>query len=126
VPVEMKRMFEDHVAKRIRSLAPNNLFQWRLRTFGLPESVVGEKLAGVEESFPGTVIGYRAHFPEIEVKVLARGASNAAAHELCDRAAAEVRARLGNTIYGDGDDTYAGVVGKALRTRGWTLAIAES
>jgi nicotinamide-nucleotide amidase len=73
VPREMKKMFEDQVAPRIRSLAPNNLFQSHLRTFGLPESAVGEKLAGVEQSFPGTTIGYRAHFPEIEVKVLARG-----------------------------------------------------
>jgi nicotinamide-nucleotide amidase len=126
VPVEMRRMFEEQVARRIRALAPNDLYQVRFRTFGLPESVVGEKLAGVEEAFPGTLIGYRAHFPEIEVKVLARGATNAAAHELCDRAAAEVRARLGSTIYGEADDSFGGVVGKALRARGWTLAIAES
>jgi nicotinamide-nucleotide amidase len=126
VPIEMKRMFEEQVVPRIRPLAPGNLFQNRLRTFGLPESVVGEKLGGVEEAHPGTIIGYRAHFPEIEVKVLARGASNAAAHEICDRATAEVRARLGAHVYGQADDTFAGVVGKALRSRGWTLAIAES
>ena len=71
VPREMKKMFEEQVVPRIRALAPNNLDQSRLRTFGLPESVVGEKLAGVEQAFPGTTIGYRAHFPEIEVKVLA-------------------------------------------------------
>ncbi len=126
VPMEMRRMFEEQVAKRIRSLAPNNQFQNRLRTFGLPESVVGEKLAGVEASFPGIVIGYRAHFPEIEVKVLARAASHAAAHELCERATVEVRARLAGHVYGEDDDTFAGVVGRALRARGWTLAIAES
>jgi nicotinamide-nucleotide amidase len=126
VPGEMRRMFEEQVARRIRSLAPNNLFQYHLRTFGLPESVVGEKLGGVEEAFPGTTIGYRAHFPEIEVKVLARGATHAAAHELCDRATLEVRARLGAHVWGEADDTFAGVVGRALRARGWTLAIAES
>ena len=126
VPGEMKRMFEEQVTKRIRVLAPNNLFQYRLRTFGLPESAVGEKLAGVEAAYPGTTIGYRAHFPEIEVKVLARAASHVAARDLCDRATAEVRARLGAHIYGEADDTFAGVVGRALRARGWTLAIAES
>jgi nicotinamide-nucleotide amidase len=126
VPREMKRMFEEQVATRIRALAPNNLYQLRLRTFGLPESVVGEKLQGVEPAFTGTTIGYRAHFPEIEVKVLARAASHSAARDLCERATAEVRARLGAYVYGDSDDTFAGVVGRALRTRGWTLAIAES
>jgi nicotinamide-nucleotide amidase len=126
VPAEMKRMFEDQVARRIRDLAPNNLHQSRLRTFGLPESVVGEKLAGVEAAYPGTTIGYRAHFPEIEVKVLARATSHTAAQELCDRATVDVRARLGAYVYGEAEDTFGGVVGRALRSRGWTLAIAES
>lgn len=126
VPREMKRMFEQQVAPRVRSLAPNNLYQSRLRTFGLPESVVGEKLDGMEPAYPGIVIGYRAQFPEIEVKVLARAASQSAARDLCERATAEVRGRLGPHVYGESDDTYPGVVGRALRGRGWTLAIAES
>lgn len=126
VPREMKRMFDEQVVPRIRELAPNDTHQVHLRTFGLPESVVGEKLAGVEAAFPGITLGYRAHFPEIEVKVLARGADRGAAVDLAERAADEVRARLGDVIYGTGDDTFAGVVGRALRTRGWTLAIAES
>ncbi len=126
VPREMKRMFEQQVAPRIRALAPNNLHQARLRTFGLPESVVGEKLDGVEAGFPGATIGYRAQFPEVEVKVLARAASNSAARDLCEKATLEVRARLGAFVFGESDDTYPGVVGRALRGRGWKLAIAES
>ena len=126
VPREMKRMFEEQVVPRIRALAPNESHQVRLRTFGLPESVVGERLAGVEEAFPGVTIGYRAHFPEIEVKVLARAKAEALARELCERATLEVRARLADVVYGEGDDTFAGVVGRALRGRGYTLAIAES
>jgi len=140
VPHEMKRMFDEQVVPRIRDIAPNDSYQLRYRTFGLPESVVGEKLRGVEEAFPGVTIGYRAHFPEIEVKVLARAPGpasrrpgepvpadpQAVVRELAERAGEEVRARLGDVIYGDGDATFAGVVGRALRTRGWTLAIAES
>ncbi|MFO0734410.1 MAG: competence/damage-inducible protein A [Labilithrix sp.] len=126
VPHEMKRMFEEQVVPRIREMAPNDSYQLRYRTFGLPESIVGEKLAGIEAANPGVTIGYRAHFPEIEVKVLARAAAHPEAVELAERAAAEVRARLGDVIYGNGEDTFAGVVGRSLRTRGWTLAIAES
>jgi nicotinamide-nucleotide amidase len=126
VPREMERMFEQHVVPRIRALAPDDSYQLRLRTFGLPESVVGEKLAGVEVAHPGATLGYRAHFPEIEVKVLARAGSRAAARTLCEAATAEVRSRLGSSVYGEGDDTFAGVVGRGLRARSWTLAIAES
>ena len=140
VPHEMKRMFDEQVVPRIRDIAPNDSHQIRLRTFGLPESVVGEKLAGVEDDFPGVTIGYRAHFPEIEVKILARAPGpgsrrpgapapadpQAIVRDLAERAAQEVRTRLGDIVYGEGEDTFAGVVGRTLRTRGWTLAIAES
>lgn len=126
VPHEMQKMFEEHVSPRIRTLATRNTHQIRLRTYGLPESLVGERLAGVEAAFPGVVIGYRAHFPEIEVKVLARAATNDAAREVCDRATVEVRGRLADVVYGDVDDTFAGVVGRTVRNRGFTLAIAES
>jgi nicotinamide-nucleotide amidase len=140
VPSEMKRMFDEQVVSRIRDIAPDDSHQIRLRTFGLPESVVGEKLAGVEGAFPGVTIGYRTHFPEIEVKVLARAPGpasrrpgapappdpQAVVRELAERAAQEVRSRLGEIVYGEGEDTFAGVVGRALRTRGWTLALAES
>jgi nicotinamide-nucleotide amidase len=126
VPREMKRMFEEQVVPRIRAMAPNDSHQIRFRTFGLPESVVGEKLDGVESAFPGVTIGYRAHFPEIEVKVLARAPDRAGAVDLAEKAAAEVTTRLGDVIYGGADDTFAGVVGRALRARGWTLAVAES
>jgi nicotinamide-nucleotide amidase len=126
VPREMRHMFEEQVVPRIRPLAPNTHVQSRLRLFGLPESLVGEKLAGVEQDYPGTTIGYRAHFPEVEVKVLARAGSHGAAGQLCERATTEVRSRLTTYVYGEADDTFAGVVGRALRTGGWTLAIAES
>jgi nicotinamide-nucleotide amidase len=122
----MRRMFDEQVMPRIRKLADNSSFQLHLHTFGLPESVVGEKLLGIEEASPGVIIGYRAHFPEIEVKVLAQGATRAAARDVCERVTAEVRARLGASVYGEAEDTFAGVVGRALRGRGWTLAIAES
>ena len=126
VPREIKKMFEEQITPKLRPLAPNDTVQTRLRTFGMPESAVGEKLAGIEDAFPGVIIGYRAHFPEIEVKVLAKGARFDDAHALCEAATKEVRARLGDIVYGDGNDTFAGVVGRVLRTRGLTLALAES
>jgi nicotinamide-nucleotide amidase len=126
VPREMKKMYEEQVVPRVRSLAPNDAYQVRLRTFGLPESIVGERLAGVEEAHPGVTIGYRATFPEIEVKVLARAAAHDEARTLCERATVEVRRLLADVVYGEGHDTFAGIVGRTLRTRGFTLAIAES
>lgn len=126
VPSETKKMFAEQVVPRIRALSSNDSHQIRFRTFGLPESVVGERLTGIEDAHPGVVLGYRAHMPEIEVKVLARAADADAARELATSAAAVVKERLADVVYGGGDDTFAGVVGQELRARGLTLAIAES
>jgi nicotinamide-nucleotide amidase len=126
VPVEMKRMFADHVVPAIAAMAPRLTFQRRLKTFGMPESLVGEKLAGIEAAYPGIILGYRAHFPEIEVKVHATAANEDAARVLADDAAREVRARLADVMYGEGDDTLPLVVGRALASRGLRLAVAES
>jgi nicotinamide-nucleotide amidase len=126
VPREMQKMFVEHVVSAVKPLAPDDRHQIKLRTFGLPESVVGEKLAGVEADHPGVILGYRAHFPEIEVKVLAVSRDRVAARELCERAAQLVRERLGTFVFGEGDESFPEVVTAALRARGKTLAVAES
>src|SRR5262249_31783278 len=48
------------------------------------------------------------------------------ARALAERAAAEVRARLGDALYGEGDDAFPQIVGRAVRGRGWRLVLAES
>jgi nicotinamide-nucleotide amidase len=126
VPAEMRRMFTEGVVPRIAALAARDTHQIHLRTFGLTESQVGELLAGIEADEPRVTIGYRAHFPEIEVKVHARGASAAAAEETSRRVAAVVEARLADVVFGGRDDTYPLVVGRALREAGLTLGVAES
>jgi nicotinamide-nucleotide amidase len=126
VPAEMRRMFSEGVVPRIAALAARDTHQIHLRTFGLTESQVGELLTGIEQAEPRVTIGYRAHFPEIEVKVHARGASTADAEETSRRVAALVEARLADVVFGGRDDTYPLVVGRALREAGLTLAVAES
>ncbi len=126
VPREMERMFHEQVSSRVRQLATHDTYQIKLRTFGLPESTLGDKLAGIEESYPGVTIGYRADFPEVDVKVRATASNQAEARVLAERAIAEVRPRLAPWIYAEGEENFAAHVGRLLRSRGFTLALAES
>jgi nicotinamide-nucleotide amidase len=126
VPREMKHLWDERILPRIAELAVKNSHQIHLRTFGLPESQLGQMLEGVEAQFPGVVIGYRASFPEIELKVFARANDARAAERLSERAAEEVKRRVGDAIFGGREDTFAGAVGRTLRDRGLTLAVAES
>lgn len=126
VPREMKHIFSTRIVPRIAELASHNSHQIHYRTFGTTESALGQALEGVEERFPGVTIGYRASFPEVELKVLAQAASPREAVQLAERAAEEVKVRVGHVIYGDREDTYPGAVGRTLRNKGLTLAVAES
>ena len=126
VPREMRHLWEERIVPRIAELAVRDSHQIHLRTFGLPESQLGELLAGVEAQFPGITIGYRASFPEIELKVLARAGSASASERLAERASEEVKRRVGDIVFGGREDTFAGAVGRTLRDRGLTLAVAES
>ncbi len=126
VPLELERIWKDHVEAVLRTMAPRQMYQIRLRTYGMGESAVGELLSGVEQAFPWLTIGYRASFPEVEVKVLARGSSLDQARSRAETATAVVRERLGKIVYSQGSTTMVGTVAQAMRTRGATLALAES
>lgn len=123
VPREMRHLWREHALPVARSLAVEPAYQIRLRTFGDGESAVAQRLDDIEARFPGVIVGYRASFPEIEVKLLAKGRS---ARDLVDAAAIDVRARLGSLVYGEGEQTFVSVAADAVRARGWRLALAES
>jgi nicotinamide-nucleotide amidase len=126
VPREMKRMFTEQVLPRVRPTAPANTYQVRLRTYGLGESEIGQALQGIESAQAGVTLGYRVNFPEVDVKVHARASSQSQARANALRASQDVRKRLGDVIYGEGDESFPEIVGRALRGRGWRLAIGES
>ncbi len=126
VPFEMKAMFESFVEPAITPLLSDRHFQVLLRTFGLPESEVNDRLAGIEAEL-GVIIGYRATMPEIEVKLLARADSVEAAAALAESGALAVRARLGDEIvFGEGKARFPEAICQLLEAKGLTLALAES
>jgi nicotinamide-nucleotide amidase len=119
-------MFEASVVPAIQPLVADRSHQTRLRTFGLPESEVNDRLAGLDAAH-GVTIGYRARLPEIEVKLLARAPTADAARARSEAAAAEARTRLGeDVVYGEGDTSLPEVVCRLLEAQSLTLALAES
>jgi nicotinamide-nucleotide amidase len=125
VPREMRPMFESHVAPAARGLLRGAQHQELLRCYGAAESILNDQLAGLEATHDVS-IGYRAHFPEVIIKLLARAESASAAEERARRAAAEARARLGSAVYAAGDQDMPLLVGELLRQRQISLSLAES
>lgn len=133
VPSEMRHLYQAEVAPRIAGFTENNSCQLHLRTYGLTESRIADLLADLEtelneQSRGGahTTIGYRVIFPEIEVKVLTRADSRRRAESEADRVAERICESLGDAVFGGRQDSYPAFVGRILREKRLTLAIAES
>lgn len=124
VPSEMGPMFEELILPQI-ARAEDAPVQIRLRTFGLPESAVNDRLDGVEAEH-GVTLAYRAHLPEIEVKVAARAENPTRSADRARRAADAIHEKLGDAVFAEGQTELWDVVVEMVRAREWRLGTAES
>ncbi len=126
VPAEMRAMVEQEVLPRLRQLAAEWSVQERvLRTTGIPESTLAERLAQL--SVPeGVQVAYQAGTQGVDVRLTAQGPDPEACQRALEEVAAEVRQRVGEFIYGADSCRLEEAVGTLLRTAGKTIAVAES
>jgi nicotinamide-nucleotide amidase len=97
-----------------------------VRTIGLPESAVAERLLGFEAEEPEVRLAYLPHTSGVALTLTAASRDAAVVQALLGRAEARVVERLGSHVYGGEADTLSAVVGRLLSERGLTLATAES
>ncbi len=130
VPRELRRMLEEQVIPRL--LAKSGLqaviHLKRFHSYGLGESHVDSLLTGVEALVPdGSVkLGFRAHYPQLETKLTVRGTDKEDIRRKLEPVEREVRARLGNFILAEDDQTLEGVILGELSGRGGSLSIVET
>ena len=75
-----------------------------VRVAGLGESRVGELLADLMAKGANPTVGTMAHPGQVDVRIAAKGSDEAAARALIAPVEAEIRARLGDTVFGtDGE-----------------------
>ncbi len=130
VPRELRRMLEEQIIPRLleRSGMQTAIFLKRFHSYGLGESHVDSLLTGVEELVPdGTVkLGFRAHYPQLETKLTARGTDMDDVRTKLAPVEREVRKRLGNFILAEDDQTLEGVILTELRKRQGSLSVVET
>jgi nicotinamide-nucleotide amidase len=127
VPRELHRMTDEQVLPRIvaRHGGGRVVRSALLRTFGMGESTLDTELGDIAAS--GDVsLGFRTAFPDNYLRPLTRADSAEEADASLARVCAAIRERLGALVYGEGDETLDAVVGRLLRERGKTIAVAES
>jgi nicotinamide-nucleotide amidase len=130
VPRELKRMLEEQIIPRLlaKSGLQAAIFLKRFHSYGLGESHVDSLLAGVEDLAPdGSVkLGFRAHYPQLETKLTARGTDLDDIKRKLAPIEGEVRKRIGNFIMAEDEQTLEGVVLAELAKRAGTLTIVET
>jgi nicotinamide-nucleotide amidase len=129
VPAEMYGMLSDAVLPRLERMQGSdrefNLTK-TISTFGLPESAAAEKVAGIEEMFPEITLGFRAKFPEIQIKLYARGRHEETVGQCVAAAAEAVLDRIGEYVFSTDGSAMEAAVGRLLLEKNATVAVAES
>lgn len=94
-----------------------------LKVFGPTEAELKELLQGIGG---GVELVYLPSFPEIHLKLVGRGAEEREVEVRLKRSEADIADCLGIDLFGRGDEVMEGVVGRLLREKGKTIAVAES
>lgn len=130
VPRELRRMLDEQLIPRLlrKSGVQSTIFLKRFHSFGLGESRVDQMLAGVETlATEGSVkLGFRAHYPQLETKLLVRGRDMDEVRRQLAPVEAEVRKRLGNFVLAEDDQNLERNIVDALRQRNASVAVVES
>jgi competence/damage-inducible protein CinA-like protein len=131
VPSEMREMMQRAVLPDLvrRSGATAVIRSRVLRVVGVSESQIATTLAPVWQSLEGTTavtMAYLAGGGEVRVRLTAKAADAAAADAALAPVEGAVRSALGPAVAAAGDEMLEHAVGRLLRSRGWTIAIAES
>ena len=133
VPYEMTEMMERAILPDLRQRSGETavILSRVLRTWGLAESTLAERVAprveALEAASTGATIAFLASGIEgIKVRITAKAPDKAAARSILDAEEAELRALLGELVFGVDDENMEEAVGKLLSARGLTLGLAES
>jgi len=126
VPREMRRMARETLIPWAAARNPGRRFVSRVfSTFGLAESKLDELLVGVVDPAEAR-LAFRAAFPRVQARITVSGAPGDDLEGRLDALEARVLERLGTHVYAIGDEGMEETVGRLLKERGMTLAVAES
>ena len=128
VPFEMKALVKDEVLPRLRKhFALDANVHRTIITFGLAESILADTIASWEETLPPYL--HLAYLPSalcIRLRLSAYEIDRQKAEQEIESQIEKLSKVIPHYIIGSEDDSLESVTGALLKTRGETLATAES
>ena len=127
VPREMKAMFIEVLHPLLTERFGGRIFIKRriLRTCGMFESAINQAIENILKR-EQPIVGLSAKETGVDIRITVRAMSDEQAQALIEKTEAEIRARLGDTVYGVDELELEEVVGALLKQRRLKLSIAES
>ena len=127
VPLEMRRLLEHEVLPRLAHRGKQSVIRSLLvRTSGVPESTLAEKIGNVEAEITPITLAYLPGLEGVDLRLSAWNFTAEEADRRLKAAATLLRQRAGESVYGEGDSDLAALVLERARSQGLRLAVAES
>jgi len=129
IPAEAKIMMIQGVLPILRRHFPQNeqyTAKQTIKTFGLSEAAVDNRLKDIDFDSLGVSIGFYPVFPENHIVLIARSKTPDEAQKNVQKAQDEVTARLQDYIFTYGEKTLEEVIAGLLTEKNLTIAVAES
>ena len=128
VPYEMKSMMNDFVIPEILKKKTGESFIKRttLLTTGIPESVLYERLGNLDELLKESKLAFLPSQYGVRMRITVSAEYEESASNKITEIEQKIRGKVGRFIYGKNNDTLEAVVGRLLKERGLTIAVAES
>jgi nicotinamide-nucleotide amidase len=127
VPSEMRMLLEHEVVSRLAAAAHGTVIRsLQLRTSGIPESALAERLGQIEPEIVPLTLAYLPGLEGVDLRLSAWDIPAGEADRRLRQAADLIRSRAGQHVYGEGDSDLAALVLQAAREQGVRLAVAES
>lgn len=127
VPSEMRGLLAEEVLPRIAQRSAGHVVRSRtVRTTGIAESALAERVGAIEESIAPLTLAYLPTTEGVDLRVTAWGIRTDDADRLLAAAAERLRERAGEHCYGEDDTDLAAAVLNGLRARRARLVVAES
>jgi nicotinamide-nucleotide amidase len=128
VPHEMKKMMTDRVIPKLKEkFKTPTIVHKVIRTVGIGESFLADKISAWEKSLPGHIkLAYLPSLGEVKLRLTGFGDDEQKLKAEIETLAGKILPLAGEYIYGYGEEPLEAAIGKLLREKNLTISMAES